>query len=324
MICEKTGSKYAIATVNGTAALHVSLKLVGVKSDDEVITQPLSFVATANTIRYCDAHPLFLDIDPATLSLSAKSVEKFLNQNCRVRGKATYNRVTNRRVAACVPMHTFGHPCSIDDITEICGRYHIPVVEDAAEAIGSQYQGRQAGTFGKCGILSFNGNKTVTCGGGGAVLTNDESLAATAKHLTTTAKVAGSVEYVHDAVGFNYRMPNINAALGCAQLEKLDEFISQKRKLADRYERFFKTIDLPFISEPCHARSNYWLNAVVMPDRTERDRLLEMTNDAGIITRPAWRLLNRLPMYKTCETDELLNAKWFADRLVNIPSSVVI
>ncbi len=322
-LCKITGSKHAVATVNGTAALHVALKLVGVKSGDEVITQPLSFVATANAIRYCDAHPVFLDVDEDTLGLSVKSVERFLESNCYIEGEKSYNRITKRRVTACVPMHTFGHPCCVDQITELCKRYHIPVVEDAAEAIGSYYKGQHAGTFGRCSILSFNGNKIVTCGGGGAILTDDDALANFAKHLTTTAKVAGTYEYVHDAVGYNYRMPNINAALGCAQLEKLDMFITKKRNLARKYEEFFKKIDLAFVRESQHARSNYWLNAIILPDKTERDRFLEHTNDAQIFTRPAWQLLHQLPMYKECETDELSNARWFADRLVNIPSGVV-
>ncbi|WP_319525433.1 LegC family aminotransferase [uncultured Desulfosarcina sp.] len=322
-LCQITGSKYAIATVNGTAALHVALKLAGVEPDDEVITQPLSFVATANAIRYCGAHPVFLDIDIKTLGLSANCVEKFLSENCRYDGNTTFNRHTNRRVVACVPMHTFGHPCRIDDIAEICNRYHIPIVEDAAEAIGSIYQGKHAGTFGKCGILSFNGNKTITCGGGGAVITNDKTLAIAAKHLTTTAKVPGGFEYVHDTLGFNYRLPNINAALGCGQLEKLNVFVRYKRRLSEKYERFFSSVDLPFVKEPRDAVSNYWLNAVILPTLNERNRFLKKTNDNGVTTRPAWRLLNKLPMYQTCETDSLVNANWIADRLVNIPSSVV-
>ena len=322
-LCLITGSKYAVATVNGTAALHAALKMVGVEADSEVITQPLSFVATANAIRYCGAYPIFLDVDTETLGLSPKRVEQFLSQNCRVEDNTIFNRRTNRKLTACVPMHTFGHPCRVDEIVEICNHYHMPVVEDAAEAVGSTYQGKHAGTFCKCGILSFNGNKTITCGGGGAILTNDESLALKAKHLTTTAKVPGHFEYVHDAVGFNYRMPNLNAALGCAQLEKLSKFIIQKRKIADRYRQFFNSIDLPFITEPPHAQSNYWLNAVVLPDRKERDHFLSVTNDAGVNTRPAWRLLNKLSIYRTCETDTLEHANWLGDRLVNIPSSVV-
>jgi aminotransferase in exopolysaccharide biosynthesis len=324
MICNATGSRFAVVSVNGTAALHIALKIVGVDQGDEVITQPLTFVATANAISYCAAHPIFLDVDREDLGLSPKSLERYLFRRCRFEGDRTINKHTGRKIAACVPMHTFGHPCQIDRIIEICNRFRIPVIEDAAEAIGSLYKGRHVGTFGRCGILSFNGNKIITCGGGGAIITNDDVLASRVKHLTTTAKVAHRYEYVHDTVGYNYRMPNLNAALGCAQLNKLDEFIEKKRQLAEAYAEFFDSIHIPFIKEPPNARSNYWLNAILFSDQSMRDRFLEMSNDAQVMTRPAWQLLNRLPMYLDCETDALETAEWLTERLVNIPSSVVI
>ncbi len=322
MICEITSAKYAIATVNGTCALHVALKLTGVHLEDEVITQPLSFVATANAISYCGARPIFLDVNLETLSLDPKALEDFFKTNARVENGACYNTVTGRRVAACVPVHTFGHPCRIDAITEICGRYNVALIEDAAASLGSTYKDRHTGTFGLFGIYSFNGNKTVTCGGGGAIVTNDESLAKKAKHITTTAKAPHPYEYVHDTIGYNYRMPNLNAALACAQLEQLDFFIEKKRELAETYQDFFGSLGISFIHEPEHARSNYWLNAIVLPDRKARDEFLKATNEAGIMTRPIWRLLNKLEMYKDCRTDALTNAQWFEDRVVNIPSSV--
>jgi perosamine synthetase len=325
MISEISGSNYAVATVNGTAALQVALKLAGVRKGDEVITQPVTFVATANAISYCGAKPVFLDVDRSTLGLSADALMAFLEEGAEA-GKEgmCYNRKTKRRISACVPMHTFGHPSEIDLIVDICGRYGMPVIEDSAESIGSSYKGQQTGTFGKLGIYSFNGNKTVTCGGGGAILTNDEGLAQRAKHITTTAKIPHPYEYVHDEVGYNYRLPNINAALACAQLEQLDGFIEKKRSLAEKYARFFSEMGISFFTEPKYARSNYWLNAVILSDLRERNQFLEATNKAGVMTRPAWRLLNRLEMFKDCQTDGLENARWLEDRIVNIPSSVIL
>jgi aminotransferase in exopolysaccharide biosynthesis len=322
MICEITGAKYAIATVNGTCALHVALRLAGVQPSDEVITQPLSFVATANSIAHCGAKPIFLDVEQATLGLDPTALKSFLQVHARIRENTCYNKITGNRIAACVPMHTFGHPCQIDSIAQICDRYHLALIEDSAESIGSLYKGKHTGTFGLFGVYSFNGNKTVTCGGGGAIVTNDAYLAKTAKHITTTAKIPHPFEYVHDVTGYNYRLPNLNAALACAQLEQLDSFIDRKRKLAETYKTFFESLSIPFIHEPEHARSNYWLNAVMLPDRKTRDEFLKATNEAGVVTRPVWRLLNKLDMYKTCQTDTLANAKWLEERVVNIPSSV--
>jgi aminotransferase in exopolysaccharide biosynthesis len=324
MICKITGAKYAIATVNGTCALHVALRLAGVQPSDEVITQPLSFVATANSIAHCGAKPIFLDVEQATLGLDPTALKSFLQVHARIRENTCYNKITGNRIAACVPMHTFGHPCQIDSIAQICDRYHLALIEDSAESIGSLYKGKHTGTFGLFGVYSFNGNKTVTCGGGGAIVTNDAYLAKTAKHITTTAKIPHPFEYVHDVTGYNYRLPNLNAALACAQLEQLDSFIDRKRKLAETYKTFFESLSIPFIHEPEHARSNYWLNAVMLPDRKTRDEFLKATNEAGVVTRPIWRLLNKLDMYKDCQTDALENAKWLEDRVVNIPSSVRI
>lgn len=322
MVCEITGSKFAVATVNGTCALHIALKLAGVQPGDEVITQSLSFVATANAISYLGAKPIFLDVNQETLGLDPQALEVFLKSNTRIKKNICYNIATGNRIAACVPMHTFGYPCRIDEIAEICNHYHIALVEDAAESIGSTYKGKHMGTFGLFGILSFNGNKTVTCGGGGAIVTHDGELAKTAKHITTTAKVPHSYEYVHDAIGYNYRLPNLNAALACAQLEQLDFFVENKRELARIYQEFFQSIGIPFIHDPEYARSNYWLNSIILPNRKAREEFLQATNEAGVMTRPIWRLMNKLEMYRDCQTDALANAQWLEDRIVNIPSSV--
>ena len=322
MICEITGASYAIATVNGTCALHVALQLAGVQSDDEVITQPLSFVATANAISYCGASPIFLDVEKNTLGLNPDTLITFLEKNTEMKNGTCINKHSNKHITACVPMHTFGHPCRIDEISEICNGHKIALVEDAAESLGSTYKDKHSGTFGDLGVYSFNGNKTVTCGGGGVIVTKDETLAKAAKHITTTAKVPHPYEYVHNAIGYNYRMPNLNAALACAQLEQLDIFIENKRELAENYRQFFKSEAIEFIQEPDYAMSNYWLNAIILDDRKKRNEFLKNTNEAGIMTRPVWRLLNMLDVYKNCQTDSLTNAKWLEDRVVNIPSSV--
>lgn len=317
-----TGAKYAVATVNGTEALHLALILAGVKPNDEVLTQALTFVATANAISYCSAQPVFVDVERSTLGLDPGKLNNFLinNGNMKSDGKC-YNKKTGRKIAACVPMHTFGHPVRIDQIIEICQRYQIPVVEDAAEALGSFYKGQHAGTFGDIGILSFNGNKPVTAGGGGMIITNNEFQYLQAKHLSTTAKQSHPWEFIHDQVGYNSRMPNINAAVGCAQMEKLSQVIENKRQTAVLYKDFFNNLDVPFISEPEDAQSNYWLNGIVLKDREERDGFLKYTNKKGIQTRPAWRLMNKLPMYQQAQTDSLKTSKWLEDRVVNIPSS---
>ncbi|MFH2065939.1 MAG: LegC family aminotransferase [Pseudomonadota bacterium] len=324
MICQVSGAKYAIATVNGTCALHIALKLSDVQPGDEVITQSLSFVATANAISYCGAQAVFLDVNRSTMGLDPESLNDFLQSTAVIRENACYNKKTGNRIKACIPMHTFGHPCRIDEIAEICGRFHIVLVEDSAESIGSMYKGKHTGTFGLFGIFSFNGNKTITCGGGGAIITNHKSLAKKAKHITTTAKCPHPYKYIHDSIGYNYRLPNLNAALACAQLEQLSAFIDDKRELAMHYQNFFQEIDIHFMGEPEHCKSNYWLNTIILPDRKTRDLFLKATNQAGVMTRPIWRLLNKMKMYKLCQTDQLQNANWLEDRVVNIPSSVRI
>lgn len=317
-----TGAKYAIATANGTAALHMALILAGVKRDELVITQSLSFIATCNAISYIGAEPVFVDIDKATLGMSAEKLELFLAENTIQKNGNCLHKTTGRRIAACVPMHTFGFPVAIDKIVEICTSHNISLVEDAAESIGSTYKGKHTGTFGLLGTYSFNGNKTITCGGGGLIVTNDDVLGKQAKHLTTQAKVPHRWEFVHDHIGYNYRLPNLNAALACAQMEQLEGFIANKRETAAAYQKFFADKEITFVTEPEHSRSNYWLNAVLLKDREERDAFLAYTNDNGVMTRPVWELMNRLSMFKHCISGDISNAEWIADRLVNIPSSV--
>ena len=318
-----TGSKRAVVCVSGTNALHMGMLLVGVERDDEVLTQALTFIATCNAISYIGAHPVFLDVDRDTLGLSPLAVKRWLSTHAEVRDGQCYNKKTGRRIKACVPMHTFGHPMKIDELSAVCNEYHIELVEDAAESIGSFYKGRHTGTFGRVGAISFNGNKTITTGGGGMLLFQDEELGRLAKHLTTQAKVPHRWAFVHDHIGYNYRMPNINAALGCAQMENLDRYVSNKRETAERYREFFSRIpDVEFVVEPANSRSNYWLNAVLLKDRRVQQSFLEYTNDHGVMTRPVWELMNRLEMFRGCETDGLENTVWLEERIVNIPSSV--
>lgn len=319
------GSKYAIATVNGTAALHIALLLSDVKNGDEVITQPLTFVATVNAIGYCGARPVFVDVDLNTMGLSPLSMKKFLEENCEIKNNRCINKTTKNIIKACVPMHTFGHPCKIDEIKNICDEWFIALVEDSAESVGSHFNGKHTGTFGKFGVFSFNGNKIITSGGGGVIVTDNEILAKKAKHITTTAKIPHPYEYVHDEVGYNYRLPNINAALLVAQLEQLDTFIDKKRGLAKIYDEFFsKENGIKFIKEPNNARSNYWLQAILFPNSVARDEFLEFTNTNGVMTRPIWKLMSELDMYKNCQKTSLDNAKYLEERVVNIPSSVII
>lgn len=321
-IARFTGAKKAVVCVNGTNGLHMALMLAGVKQDEEVITQPLTFIATANAISYCGAHPVFVDIDKDTLGLSPQALDFFLKQNTEIKVDGCYNKITKRKITAVVPMHTFGHPCRIDEIADICKNYNIQLVEDAAESLGSYYKGKHTGNFGTIGVLSFNGNKIITTGGGGMLLFNDESLAQRAKHLTTQAKIPHAWEFMHDDIGYNYRMPNINAALGVAQLEQIEKFLVAKRGLANAYKIFFTGIGIKFVVEPENSTSNYWLNAILLKDRQERNDFLEYTNKKGIMTRPAWELMNRLPMFKKALCGDLSNAEWIADRLVNISSSM--
>ena len=323
-ICEITGAKYAVAVVNGTNGLHLALKVVGVNEGDEVITQALTFVATSNAIVYAGAKPVFVDVDLDTLGMSSKSLRKWLEKNAIKKENETINRTTGNRIKAVVPMHTFGHPCRIDEIKEICREWNLELVEDSAESLGSLYKNKHTGTFGKVGVFSFNGNKIVTSGGGGMIVTNDENLAKKLKHLSTTAKVPHKWEYFHDEIGYNYRMPNLNAALLLAQLENLDKFLRIKRDLAKRYKKFFENIGIEFINEPKNAKSNFWLNAIKLKDINERDEFLECTNNNGVMTRPIWTLMNKLPMYKNCQNDGLKNSKYLEERIVNIPSGVVL
>lgn len=317
-----TGAGYAIACANGTVALQVALCLAGVRRDDLVLTQALSFVATANAIAHAGGEPVFLDVEADSFGLSPESLRLFLEKECVTADGVCLHKATGRRIAACVPMHTFGLPCHIDEICALCAQWNIPVVEDAAEALGSLYKGRHCGTFGLLGTLSFNGNKIVTTGGGGAVLTNDEEIGLSAKHCTTTAKRPHRWEFYHDCAGWNYRLPNLNAALGCAQLERLDFFLQHKRALAEAYAELFAATPWSFVKEPKNTRSNYWLCAVLFADRAQRDAFLEASNDAGIMTRPAWEPLHTLPMYTHCLRGELDVTLNIADRLVNLPSGV--
>jgi aminotransferase in exopolysaccharide biosynthesis len=317
-----TGSPRAIATVNGTAAIHVALRLLGVGQGDYVITQPLTFVATCNAIAYCGAEPIFVDVDRHTLGLSPTALDAWLAENAYRDDAGQCRRCEDgRAIRACLPMHTFGHPADLDGLMRVCGDWGLPLVEDAAESLGSTYHGRHTGTFGDLGTLSFNGNKIITTGGGGMILSG-QALGERAKHLTTTAKQPHSYEYVHDELGYNYRLPNLNAALGCAQLEQLDAYIAEKRQLAADYAACLAGSDLAFVTEPEGCRSNYWLNAVICPDRAQRDQLLQTTNKQGIMTRPIWQLMNRLPMYASAPTGELPNALWLEARVVNLPSSI--
>ena len=325
MVAEYTGAKKAVVCVSGTNALHMAMMLVGVERDDEVLTQALTFIATCNAISYIGAHPVFIDVDKDTMGLSPKAVKIWLEAHAEIKDNACYNKTTGRRIKCCVPMHTFGHPVHIDELVDVCKEWHIELVEDAAESIGSFYKGKHTGTFGKVGAISFNGNKTITTGGGGMLLFMDEELAKLAKHLTTQAKVPHRWEFVHDHIGYNYRMPNINAALGCAQMEHLEEFVLNKRETAAKYAEFFKGIEnVEFFTEPTDCRANYWLNVVILKDKAAQLEFLQQTNDNGVMTRPIWELMNRLPMFEHCQNDGLENTIWFADRVVNIPSSVRI
>lgn len=318
-----TGSQRAIAVMNGTAALHMALILAEVKPGDLVITQALTFVATCNAIAYCGAEPLFIDVDRHTLGLSPTALEAWLSEHALVDDNGDCRtREGHRRIRACVPMHTFGHPVELDALVTVCARWKLILVEDAAESLGSYYKGRHTGNFGHIGALSFNGNKIMTTGGGGMLLA-DEVVGKRAKHLTTTAKIPHPYEFVHDEVGYNYRMPNLNAALGCAQLEQLEAFLAAKRTLAQRYIEFFVGSSMKPIVEPAQCRSNYWLNGVICADQKERDALLDATNSKGVMTRPIWALMTRLPMHAKSLRGPLATSEWLEARVVNLPSSVL-
>lgn len=320
LTAEYTGSKYAIAVVNGTAALQIALLISGVTAENEVITQPLTFVATANAISHCGAKPIFVDVDLETMGLSPEKLESFLRVNTEIKRGLCINKKTGRKIKAVVPMHTFGHPCRIDEIVEIATRYGINVIEDSAESLGSFYKGQHSGTFGLAGILSYNGNKTITTGGGGMILTNNEEFAQKARHITTTGKIPHSWEYIHDRVAFNYRLTNVNAAIGVAQMERLDCYLSNKRATADQYKAFLSKTSVDFFSETPDSKSNFWLNAILFNDKFARDEFLLRSNNDKVMTRPVWRLMNKLEIYNHCQTGDLSNSEWLADRVVNIPS----
>jgi aminotransferase in exopolysaccharide biosynthesis len=323
-VADYTGASFAIATNNGTAALHTALQLVDVQGGDEVITVPLTFVGTCNAIRYCGADPIFVDVEWETLGLCPDQLVAFLEEHTEVRDDGLcWNLKTDRVVRACVPVHNLGRPVRIADIVSICTKHNIAVVEDAAESLGSFRDGLHTGRTGRAGILSFNGNKIITTGGGGTIITDDKVLAQRAKHRTTTSKRSHPWLFLHDEVGFNYRLPNINAALGCAQIEQLPEYVEAKRALASRYERWFDQIDAQFILESSGTYSNYWLNAVLLSNLEERDNFLKYTNDNGVMTRPIWTPMHTLSMYRNCTKGDLAVSESIESRLVNLPSSVI-
>ncbi len=322
MMAELTKTQKAVAVVNGTSALQVALRLSGVGNGDEVLTQALTFIATINAIIYNGASPVFLDVDLDTMGLSPNAVNSFLEDNGEMREGVCYNKKTNKKIAACMPMHTFGFPVHLDELIAVCNKWNIPIVEDAAESIGSEYKGLPTGSIGKLGVFSFNGNKIVTSGGGGAIVTNDLQLGIKAKHLTTTAKVPHPYEYVHDEIGYNFRMPNLNAALACAQLEQLNTFIQNKRKLAIEYSEFFESKGVKFRKELQNTKANYWLMCLELENKKDRDAFLKETNESKVMTRPIWQLIFKSPIYSKFQKDSQENAIYLEDRIVNIPSSV--
>lgn len=320
-----TGCKRAVATVNGTAALHVALLMAGVKREDIVITQALTFVATCNALSYIGAEPLFIDVSLETLGLCPKALNQYLEEHAYIDDLSECrHKQSNKRISAVMPMHTFGHPVDLDELLIVSKKWHLVLVEDAAESLGSYYKEQHTGTFGAVSALSFNGNKVITTGGGGMVLCQNEELGARTKHITTTAKIPHPYEFYHDENGFNYRMPNLNAALGCAQMENLNFFLEKKRTLSLQYQEFFKATDVEFVVEPKNCRSNYWLNAIICSSKVQRNQVLENTNNEQIMTRPIWTLMTNLPMYKNALQDHLSNSNWLEDRVINIPSSVPI
>ncbi len=323
-IAKFTGVKRAVLCVNGTNALHISLKLTGVSSGDDVLTQSLTFIATSNAIRYCNANPVFIDVDRDTLGMSPKSLRDFL-ENCTYSNNGKlYNSISKNKISACLPMHTFGRSARISEIKEICDEYNLKLVEDAAEALGSYYLDKHLGTFGELGVISFNGNKIITSGGGGVIITDNDDLANKAKHLTTQAKLPHRWEYNHDNIGYNYRMPNINAALGLAQLENIHLYINKKRKLAKLYENFFEKHKIKYINERKSEKTNYWLSFILASNLEERDFLLNKFNSNGIMARPAWSLVNNNLMYIKNQKLDLVNSEWLYERIINIPSSVIV
>lgn len=318
-----TGTAKAVATVNGTAALHASLYMANVKRGDLVITQALTFVATCNALYHMGAEPIFVDVSPVSLGLCPKAVDAFLQEHAEVTEIGCIHKQTGKRIKAVVPMHTFGHPVELDELVKVCEKWDITLVEDAAESLGSFYKGKHTGTIGDFGAVSFNGNKIITTGGGGMVLCKTQELGARTKHVTTTAKAPHPYEFFHDEPGFNYRMPNINAALGCAQMEVIEQYLQQKRQLAESYNHFFKGTDFKFVTEPDYAQSNYWLNAVICPNRESREEVLSSTNDSGVMTRPIWQLMHNLPMFENAIRGDLTYSEFIEKHLINLPSTPV-
>lgn len=323
-ISKLTDTKRAVAVANGTCALQISLELAGVKSEDEVLTQALTFVATANSISYLKATPIFIDVDLDTMGLSPKALKEFLEQNVELKDDGSYNKKTGKKISACMPMHTFGFMCRIDEIVEICNQWKISVVEDAAEALGSKYKGKSSGSFGLLGAFSLNGNKIITSGGGGAITTNNMAIGDKAKHLTTTAKIPHKWKYNHDQLGYNFRLPNLNAALACAQIEQLDNMKSSKKTIFNQYKDFFHDTEINIVDIPKNTDWNYWLTSILLKNKKERDIFLEETNKQGIMTRPIWTLMYRLPMYKKVQRDSQKNAEYLEKRIVNLPSSAIL
>ena len=321
-IAKFTGAKYAIATVNGTSALHIAIKLSGCEFGDEVITQSATFIATCNAISYAGGKPVFVDVDENTLGMSPTSLKCFLEKNAHIKNGKAVNKKSGNIIKCCIPMHTFGFPCQIAEIKDICEEWNINLIEDAAESLGSYVDSKHTGTFGKIGTLSFNGNKLITTGGGGMIITDDEEISLRAKHITTTSKVPHEYEFVHDEIGYNYRMPNINAALGCAQVEKLQDFIASKRDISIKWKTFFNNYDVDFVESVPPNRSNYWLNTILMESLEERNEFLNYTNKNNVMTRPIWKLMNKLEMYKENLVTNIDNCVWLEDRVINIPSSV--
>lgn len=319
-----TGTAKAIATVNGTAALHTALYMAGVKSGDLVITQALTFVATCNALYHMGAEPVFVDVSKTTLGLCPKALENYLEDNAFINSDGfSQHKITQQVFRAVVPMHTFGHPVELDELMAVCAKWNIDLVEDAAESLGSFYKDQHTGTFGSFSAVSFNGNKVITTGGGGMVLCKSYDEGMHAKHVTTTAKVPHPYEFFHDEPGFNYRLPNLNAALGCAQMEALPKFLAQKRELAMKYKHLFRNTDFKFVEEPKYAQSNYWLNAIICPNSDSREMLIKETNTNGVMTRPIWKLMHRLPMFENAKRGDLAVSEWIESCLVNIPSSPV-
>lgn len=318
-----TGSAKAVAAVNGTAALHAALYMAGVERGDLVVTQALTFVATCNALFHMGAEPIFVDVSPVSLGLCPKAMDQYLAQNAEVTEKGCIHKQTGKRIRAVVPMHTFGHPVELVELIAVCLKWQLVLVEDAAESLGSFYKGQHTGTFGDYAAISFNGNKVITTGGGGMILCKTQEQGARTKHVTTTAKVPHPFEFYHDEPGFNYRMPNLNAALGCAQMEVLESYLVQKRQLAEQYQHFFAGSDFTFVTEPEYATSNYWLNAIICPDTASRDHMLEQTNSAGVMTRPIWQLMHRLPMFENALRGDLTQSEFIEAHLINIPSTPI-